>query len=74
MKTCSLLLNLALAISVSPVFADAVKDREGAVRNDKAVMEKDARWKYNDVQSGFAEARRTGKPLLVVLRCVRCLS
>src|SRR6185436_1652638 len=37
-------------------------------------MEKDARWIYNDYQRGFAEAKRTGKPLLVVLRCVPCLA
>ena len=57
-------------------FADAatVKDREGAVRQDRATMENDARWIYNDVDRGFAEAKRTGKPLLVVLRCVPCLS
>ena len=54
--------------------AAAVKDREGAVRGDKAAMENDARWLYNDVDRGFAEAKRTGKPLLVVLRCVPCLS
>jgi hypothetical protein len=55
-------------------FAEAVKDREGAVRKDKEVMEKDTRWIYNDYQRGFAEAQRTGKPLLVVLRCVPCLA
>jgi serine protease Do len=54
--------------------AAAVKDREGAVRQDKATMENDARWIYNDVDRGFAEAKKTGKPLLVVLRCVPCLS
>ncbi len=54
--------------------AEAVKDREGAVRADKAKMENDARWIYEDVERGFAEARRTGKPLLVVLRCVPCKS
>ncbi len=25
-------------------------------------------WVYNDVDAGFAEAKRTGKPLLVVFR------
>jgi hypothetical protein len=55
-------------------FAAAVKDREGAVRGDKAAMENDARWIYNDVDRGFAEAKKTGKPVLVVLRCVPCLS
>lgn len=54
--------------------AATVKDREGAVRGDRAAMEHDARWIYNDVDRGFAEAKRTGKPLLVVLRCVPCLS
>jgi len=57
-----------------PVFAAAVKDREGAVRQDRATMENDPRWIYNDFERGFAEARSTGKPLLVVLRCVPCLS
>ena len=44
------------------------------MRQDRAAMEQDARWIYNDVERGFAEAGRTGKPLLVVLRCVPCLS
>ena len=66
------LLGVSLLATSAP--ADAVKDREGAVRQDKAAMENDARWAYNDVQRGFAEAKRTGKPLLVVLRCVPCLS
>src|SRR5438105_3102571 len=73
MKIPSLLLLLP-ALLVPCSFADAVKDREGAVREDRAAMEKDARWIYNDFQKGFAEASRTGKPLLVVLRCVPCLA
>lgn len=55
-------------------FADAVKDREGAVRKDKLLMENDARWIYNDFYKGFDQAQRTKKPLLVVLRCVPCMS
>jgi serine protease Do len=31
-------------------------------------------WIYEDVDSGLAEARKTGKPLMVVLRCVPCKS
>jgi serine protease Do len=64
---------LALAISAT-VLAETVKDREGTVRQDRAARENDPRWIYNDVDRGFAEARRTGKPLLVVLRCVPCLA
>ena len=29
-------------------------------------------WIYDDVDAGFAEAKKTGKPLMVVLRCVPC--
>ena len=69
-----ILAPLALFYGFSPGHAATVKDREGAVRGDKAAMENDARWIYNDVDRGFAEAKKTGKPLLVVLRCVPCLS
>jgi len=65
------LLFLALSIFAC---AETVPDREGAVRKDRATMEKGTRWIYNDVDAGFAEAKRTGKPLLVVLRCVPCKS
>lgn len=27
-------------------------------------------WIYDDVPAGFAEAKRTGKPLAVIFRCV----
>ena len=68
-------LLLAFPLILMPALrAEAVKDREGAVRGDRARMENDARWIYNDVDRGFAEAARTGRPLLVVLRCVPCLS
>ncbi len=58
----------------SPAQAETVKDREGAVRADKAAMEKDDRWIYNDIEAAFAEAKKSGKPLLVVLRCVPCVA
>lgn len=72
MKLPSFLLPLIAAT----VFAhgQAVKDRESAVRKDRETMEHDIRWMYNDVESGFAAAKRSGKPLLVVLRCVPCLA
>lgn len=61
-------------ITAAAVMAEAVKDREGAVRADKDRMEDDPRWIFNDVDKGFADAKRTGRPLLVVLRCVPCKS
>lgn len=58
----------------SSALGETVKDREGAVRGDRAKMEGSDRWIYNDIAAGFAEAERTGKPLMVVLRCVPCMS
>ncbi len=72
LKALFLLVAFAAIIPSAP--AETVKDREGAVRQDKAAMENDKRWAYNDLTRAFAEAKRSGKPLLVVLRCVPCLS
>src|SRR5262245_34422900 len=74
MKSPRILCALFLGASLAASFAQAVKDREGAVREDKATMEKDTRWIYNDIEKGMEQAKWKGKPLLVVLRCVPCLS
>src|SRR5437899_1567012 len=74
MKSYCLLAALSISVSDLSSLADTVKDREGAVRKDRAALQNDARWIYDDFQRGFAEARRTGKPLLVVLRCVPCMA
>lgn len=68
------LLTLALQIPEFSPQAETVKDRAGAVRDDRASMSQNDRWIYNDWRQGFEEAKRTGKPLLVVLRCVPCLA
>lgn len=67
-------LSLALALVACGSHGETVKDREGAVRRDRAAMAQDERWIYNDFERGFAEAKRTGRPVLVVLRCVPCLA
>ena len=64
---------LTMLLLTASLFAETVKDREGAVRKDHDTLQDDARWHYNDVQKGFEEAKKTGKPLLVVLRCVPCM-
>ena len=74
MRTALLCFVAALLWFPSSLRAETVKDREGAVRQDRAAMEGNARWIYNDFERGFAEAKRIGKPLLVVLRCVPCLA
>lgn len=67
-------LSLSVLLLAATLSAGTVKDREGAVRSDKAKLEGSERWIYNDLAAGFTEAEKTGKPLMVVLRCVPCLA
>ena len=53
---------------ISP--ASAAEDRRERVLKDKPEVEALGHWIYNDLPKGFSEAARTGRPLLVVLRCV----
>lgn len=61
-------------LAFSRVSGETVKDREGAVRGDRAKLESDPRWNYNDLDSGFRLAREKNKPVLVVMRCVPCMA
>ena len=67
-------ISLVLALSFGANGEGTVKDREGAVRGDRQKMESSERWIYNDLAAGFEKAKQTGKPLLVTLRCIPCLS
>jgi hypothetical protein len=60
---CCLLFTASLAVA---------QDRETKVRNDKKNVEADDSWVYNDLNRGIAEAKQSGKPLLVVFRCIPC--
>ncbi|QDV43033.1 Periplasmic pH-dependent serine endoprotease DegQ precursor [Stieleria neptunia] len=46
--------------------------REEIVRGDKEKVEREGFWIYNDIPGAFEEAKRTGKPIVVVLRCLPC--
>lgn len=46
--------------------------REEKVRADRAKVEADGFWMYNDIPGAMAEAKKSGKPVLVVLRCIPC--
>lgn len=48
------------------------KDRNTLVRDDRSRVLEDGFWIYNDIQRGLAQARETGKPLLVIFRCIPC--
>ncbi|MFN0019280.1 MAG: Trx7/PDZ domain-containing (seleno)protein [Pirellulaceae bacterium] len=70
MKTLALLsVFAAFFVLVSTVWA---QDRETKVRNDRKNVEDAGRWIYNDLPKGIAEAKQTGKPLLVIFRCIPC--
>src|SRR6187401_903937 len=45
----------------------SAQTREEKVRGDKAKVEADGFWIYNDLAKGYAEAKQTGKPILVVM-------
>jgi hypothetical protein len=62
-----------LSLSV-PVPVARAEDRAERVRRDLADVTSGGRWIYNDLPKGFEEAKSTGKPLLVVLRCIPCES
>ena len=49
---------------------NAAEDRKERVLNDRKQVEDSGNWIYNDLPKGFAEAARTGKPLMVVIRCI----
>jgi serine protease Do len=61
---CSLLL---LAVSTTHA-----QDRATKVRTDRDQLAQSDIWTYNDLDLGIAEAKKTKKPLLVVLRCIPC--
>ena len=48
----------------------AAEDRDARVRNDRTDVQATGLWIYNDLAKGIEAAARTGKPLLVVFRCV----
>jgi serine protease Do len=48
------------------------QSRDQKVRTDKEKFEAAGYWIYNDLAKGFAEAKKTGRPLLVTLRCIPC--
>jgi hypothetical protein len=56
----------------APAWGQVAKTREQKVREDKARVEAEGFWIYNDLPRAFAEARRSGRPILVVLRCLPC--
>jgi serine protease Do len=61
-----------LLLLASSAVAAPPNPREQKVRADKAKVEAEGFWIYNDLAKGFEQAKATGKPIVVVLRCIPC--
>lgn len=46
--------------------------RDEIVRGDRKKVEAAGFWMYNDIPGAFEKAKETGKPIVVVLRCLPC--
>lgn len=66
------LFGLVWAVLCSTSVTLVAQPRDQKVRDDKTKFEESGYWIYGDLAKGFAEAKKTGKPLLVVLRCIPC--
>ncbi len=63
---------LVLAFSLSPP-APAQTPRDKKFHDDKARVEADAFWIYNNLPKAFEQAKAEKKPIVVILRCVPCV-
>ncbi|QDV62351.1 Trx7/PDZ domain-containing (seleno)protein [Crateriforma conspicua] len=70
-KVVVVMIALAL-VSLPAVTAVAKEDRETIVRNDRERVLAAGYWIYNDLDAAVQQARQTGRPILVVLRCLPC--
>lgn len=64
------MMRLTLLLALCPVLVFGAETRDSKVLSDRADVLSGGRWIYNDFPKALAEAKRSGKPLLAVLRCV----
>ena len=66
-------LSLLLLVTLSlTALAQPKLSREDKLKLDRKKVEADGFWIYNDLAKGIEEAKKTGKPLVVGLRCIPC--
>lgn len=63
-----------LALCVLPWIVGTVEaqTREEKVRNDRSKFESLGLWHYNNLEAGFQQAKSSGQPIMIVLRCIPC--
>ena len=59
-----------VAALLAPSLIFGAENRDAKVVADRTNVVAIGRWIYNDLPKAFSEARSTGKPLLVVFRCI----
>ncbi len=72
MPRLSLIPVLLLALLCATGGAQEKKTRDQKVRDDRQKVTSEGFWIYNDLPRAFEIAKESGKPLLVVLRCIPC--
>ena len=72
-RPCRLLIVLAFTSFFFFRSVDSTaQTRDEMVREDRKKIAEEGFWIYNDLPKAFAKAKQSGKPLLVVLRCIPC--
>lgn len=67
MRRVGCFVSAALLLVAAPLWA---QDRDTKVRNDREFVQELGGWVYNDLDAGLAEAKKTGKPIFAVIRCI----
>jgi hypothetical protein len=69
----SRILLLSTALTLVGLVSDVLSQtREEKVREDRRKVEAEGFWIYNNLPLAFDTAKKNGKPILVVLRCIPC--
>jgi hypothetical protein len=63
-------MKLVLALAAAALCTPQAEDRAQHLKEYLADTNLVGTWVYDDLEAGYAEAKKTDKPLLVVLRCV----
>jgi serine protease Do len=62
-----------LTVVLCSVCVAQPSERAKKILDDKARVTSEQFWIYNDLPTAFSQAKETGKPILVVLRCLPCV-
>ncbi len=58
-----------IALATLAILLAPAQDKD-QLRRELRDTDLEGAWIYDDLESGYAEARKLGKPMLVVFRCV----